>query len=841
MNESQTKHDLITPALQAAGWDRVEGSKLRLEFPITKGRLIGQGRRSTPLFADYILEYKNRRIGIVEAKKRDDYYTNGVGQAKDYAERLNIRFAYATNGLQIYEMDMDEAAEGDILKFPSPDELWEMTFPPPDTSKLSPKAVTEALEVTHWKERLFAIPFEDRGGTWQPRYYQQNAIAKVMEAIANKQDRLLLTLATGTGKTAIAFQIAWKLFHAKWNLKRDGKRSPRILFLADRNILADQAFNAFNAFDVIDENIKVRISPKEIRKKGQVPTNGSIFFTIFQTFMTSKQKEIENEFEDDHEYDEVAEPKVAYTSADFNFGQYPSDFFDLIIIDECHRGGANDESSWRAIMDYFSPAVQLGLTATPKRDVNGDTYKYFGDPIYTYALKEGINDGFLTPFKVKEIKTTIDDYTYTGDDDVDGDLELGKTYTEAEINRIIEIKAREEYRVKLFMDQINQNQKTLVFCSTQIHALAIRDLINQYRATTVIERSRTVIERSRNANYCHRVTADDGQLGEQHLRDFQDNEKSIPTILTTSQKLSTGVDAPEIRNIVLLRPVNSMVEFKQIVGRGTRLFDGKDYFTLFDFVNAHNHFKDPAWDGEPLEPEPPTGEGTSKVCNICGERPCVCEKPEPEDCEICNNYPCVCDTPPKKLIRVTLGDNKVRELDSMIKTSFWSPSGTPISAAEFMKQLFGDLPDFFKSEEQLRELWSLPSTRKKLLEELSEKGYTNTQLEDLRNVVHGEDSDLFDVLSYVAYQRNLIPRLERATKAKVELKDYNPKQQEFLNFVLDQYVRDGVEELDIEKLSPLLVLKYKAITDAKRELGDVKSIREAFIGFQRYLYKGTAS
>ena len=814
MNEAQTKHDLIEPALREAGWGE-NGSRLRLEFPITKGRLIGQNRRATPLFADYVLEYKNRRIGVVEAKKRDLYYTDGVGQAKDYAERLDIRFTYATNGLQIYGIDMEEATEGDVSKYPTPDELWEMTYPAPKEDY--------KVEIADWKERLFSVPFQDRGGTWQPRYYQQNAIAKVLEAISEKKDRLLLTLATGTGKTAIAFQIAWKLFHAKWNLRRDGSRSPRILFLADRNILADQAFNSFNAFD---EDALVRISPKEIKKKGKVPKNGSIFFTIFQTFMTNAKQEGDEENEDEN-YSRAAEAPIKYNSDDFNFGQYPKDFFDLIIIDECHRGGSRDESSWRAIMEHFSPAVQLGLTATPKRDVNGDTYDYFGEPVYSYKLKDGINDGFLTPFKVKEISTTIDDYVHTSGDDVDGEIEEGRTYSESDFNRIIAIKAREEYRVKLFMNSINQNQKTLVFCATQIHAAAVRDLINQYAT-------------SKSTNYCHRVTADDGQIGEQHLRDFQDNEKSIPTILTTSQKLSTGVDAPEIRNIVLMRPVNSMVEFKQIVGRGTRLFDGKDYFTVFDFVNAHHHFQDPEWDGEPLEPEAPREGGGVRNCNICGETPCACERPPEEACPACDNIPCVCETPPRGMISVRLSDNQVREIDSMVKTSFWSPSGKPISSTEFIAQLFGDIPSFFNDEEQLRSLWSLPSTRKNLLTELSEKGYTNGQLEDLRHLIHGEDSDLFDVLSYVAYHKELVPRLERASRARIQMNTYNPKQQEFLNFVLDQYVREGVDELDDSKLPDLLELKYKAIADAKRELGDIKSIRDTFIGFQEHLYQARA-
>ncbi|MDE0472348.1 MAG: DEAD/DEAH box helicase family protein, partial [Ekhidna sp.] len=382
MNEAQTELDYIEPALKKAGWGVVEGSRVHKQVSITQGRIIGQNRRSQPLRADYILEYKNRRIGVIEAKARDSYYTKGVGQAKDYADRLNIRYAYSTNGLKIYGIDMEKGTEGDVEQFPSPDELWEMTFP-------SPKERYKR-EIADWKERLFSVPFEHRSG-WDPRYYQDNAITKVLEAVAERRDRILLTLATGTGKTAIAFQIAWKLFHAKWNLQRDGQRSPRILFLADRNILADQAFNSFNAFD---EDALVRIAPDEIRKKKRVPKNGSIFFTIFQTFMSGPG-------ETPH------------------FGEYPEEFFDFIIIDECHRGGANDESSWRAIMEYFSLAVQLGLTATPKRDVNGNTYKYFGDPIYSYSLKSGINDGFLTPFKVKEISTTIDNYTFTEEDEVE--------------------------------------------------------------------------------------------------------------------------------------------------------------------------------------------------------------------------------------------------------------------------------------------------------------------------------------------------------------------------------------------------------------------------------------
>ena len=792
MNETETRAELIDPVLRAAGWGVVEGSRIRMEFPINKGRLIGHGQRSKPDKADYILQYKNRNLAVIEAKARDKYYTEGVGQAKDYADRLQVRFTYSTNGLQIYRIDMQEGTEGDVTSYPTPDQLWELTFGEQD--KLQP---TSAV----WREKLLSVPFEDRSGTWQPRYYQENAITKVLEAVSNNEPRILLTLATGTGKTAIAFQIAWKLFQAKWNINKDGHRSPRILFLADRNILADQAFNAFSAFE---EDALVRINPSDIKKKGKVPKNGSVFFTIFQTFMSGPN---------DSPY----------------FGEYPNDFFDFIIIDECHRGGANDESSWRAIMEYFKPAIQLGLTATPKRTINADTYDYFGEPVYVYSLKEGINDGFLTPFKVKQIDTTIDEYLFTSDDTVlEGVIEEGKRYTEAEMNRIIEIKEREEYRVKIFMSLINQNEKSLVFCATQLHALAIRDLINQFAT-------------SKNPNFCHRVTADDGKLGEQHLRDFQDNEKSIPTILTTSQKLSTGVDAPEVRNIVLLRPVNSMIEFKQIIGRGTRLFDGKDYFTIYDFVKAHHHFSDPEWDGEPEEPITPEPRPQPQPCEVCGQRPCICQRPEPEPCPVCGYIVCRCDNPPRRMIKVKLADGKVRQFQHMVSTSFWSPDGTPISAEEFLKSLFGVLPELFKSEDELRTIWSKPATRKKLLEELSEKGFAKQQLQEFQRILNAENSDLYDVLAYIAFHSAIIERAERADKAKIHLIDYDPKQQEFLDFVLNQYVKQGVDELDDSKIGDLLVLKYHAIADAKKELGDIASIRNTFIGFQSYLYDKRAA
>ncbi|HTD68762.1 MAG TPA: DEAD/DEAH box helicase family protein [Candidatus Limnocylindria bacterium] len=789
MNEAETRAEHIDPALKAAGWGVVEGSKIRREYLITLGRLEGHGRRGKPLCADYVLEYRNTKLGVIEAKAWDQELTEGVGQAKDYAGKMAVRFTYSTNGQGIYSIDMETGKErDDITRYPTPAELWNMTFAKADA----------------WRDRFAAIPFEDKGGSHPSRYYQDIAVDRLMEAVAENRQRILLTLATGTGKTFIAFQIAWKLFHSRWNLSREPTRRPRILFLADRNILANQAYNAFSAFP---EDALVRIEPTDIKKKGKVPKNGSLFFTIFQTFMSGPVKD--------------GKPSPY-------FGEYPPDFFDFIVIDECHRGGANDEGNWRGILDYFAPAVQLGLTATPKRKDNADTYAYFGDPVYIYSLKEGINDGFLTPFRVKQIQTTLDYYVYTSDDTVvEGEVEAGKLYDEADFNKNIEIREREKKRVEIFMSQINQNEKTLVFCANQTHALIVRDLINQMKT-------------SKDPNYCQRVTANDGALGEQHLRDFQDNEKTIPTILTTSQKLSTGVDARNIRNIVLMRPINSMIEFKQIIGRGTRLYDGKDYFTIYDFVKAHLHFSDPEWDGEPIDPE---------VCPKCGAQPCVCVVVPPKACPVCGQLPCICPPEPcpkcgqrpcicRKRVKVKLADGKARNIQHMMMTTFWHPDGTPMSAQQFMELLFGKLPEFFKNEAELRAIWSSPDTRAKLLQGLAEKSFGREQLAEMQKIIDAEKSDLFDVLAHVAYALPPQTREVRAASARVYINtQFSAKQQVFLDFVLSHYVSVGVEELDQDKLTPLLRLKYNnSIADAVADLGRPEEIGKVFSGFQKYLY-----
>lgn len=819
MNESDTRLKKIDPALKAAGWGVVEGSDIFTEqraYLLTPGRIVTKAKRN-PDKIDYLLTYKGVKIGIIEAKKDELDVSAGVEQAKKYAAAMNIRYTYSTNGDKIWAIDMDakigDTAEGFVDRFPTPDELWQMTFP----------------DKNDWRDKFNLEPFNRDGGK-QPRYYQENAVNAVLDAVSKKVDRILLTLATGTGKTYIAFQICWKLMQTRWNNLQNGKL-PRILFLADRNILADQAYNAFGAFD---QNALARITPKEIRKNGgKVPMGQSIYFTIFQTMLCGSDGEETSNPEEQPE-------KIEY------YKQYPQNFFDFIIIDECHRGGANDESEWRKLMEYFQPAYQLGLTATPRRTINGDTYKYFGEPVYQYSLKQGIEDGYLTPYRVKSCTNQIiDDYVYDEEDKIIRGEELldkEKTYNESDFyHGKIKIRQRDELRVAEFLETSNPDEKAIVFCATQNHAMQIRDMINS--------------QAKRGTNYCVRVTADDGNDGEEQLRKFQDNEKTIPTILTTSQKLSTGVDAQNVRNIVLMRPVPNMIEFKQIIGRGTRLFDDKYYFTIYDFVGAHEKFYDDEWDNPnpvcPICEKYPCECSTHAKCPVCGKWPCVCEKPK-HKCPVCGQYPCICPpkpcpvcgnlpcTCPKEIIEIELGDKR----KAKIKEGFdWEErvmyDGKLITIKEFADILVdkNTLPKFFTDEEDLRKQWQNPETRLALLEKMDHDGFSLDKLLKVQEMLNYEKCDLLDVLEYLAYHTTPLERQQRVAMVKPEIiAELNSKQIEFVNFVLDQYVQQGYTELSIENLPELIKLKYGTINDAKAELGPLGEINKVFVGFQKELY-----
>ena len=800
MNETTTRVRKINPKLEAVGWDKVPGSTMLFEdcaYLIAPGR-VEKLKSNKPKKVDYVLEYKGIKLAVVEAKSDETDVSVGVPQAKLYAEMMQIRYAYSTNGDKIYFIDMgvkdahgnytEPSTERFVDKFPSPQELWQMTFPIANI----------------WRDRFNLEPY-NRGGSREPRYYQVNAINNVLNAIATNRNRILLTMATGTGKTYTAFQICWKLYQTKWNLHGSDQR-PRILFIADRNILANQAINDFEQFP---EDAMVRITPDELHKNhDKVPTARHLYFTIFQTFMC---------------VDESGEPY---------YKQYPADFFDFIIIDECHRGGANDESQWRELMDYFSFAYQLGMTATPRRQDNANTYKYFGNPVYSYSLKQGIADGYLTPFRVRISESNIDEYVYNPDDEVEGEIDTEKTYTESDFyNGKIEIRQRDEHRVKELLSQINPDEKTIVFCATQLHAHIIRDMINQYKKSPA-------------SNYCERVTADDGSEGEETLKLFQDNERKLPTILTTSQKLSTGVDARNVRNIVLMRPVNNMVEFKQIIGRGTRLFDDKYYFTIYDFVGANRNFQDAEWDGDPY-------------CPVCGNYPCTCNKqtkseshPEsvgsvgegmPEPCPVCGHLPCTCEGGGRQRdkVKVKLSSQRTLELKTTWTEKF-QYGDELISIEEFIQKLFGRLPMFFNGPEDLRKQWEHPDTRRALLNQLEQEGFHEDKLQAMQRVMGREDCDLLDVLEYLAYETTPMERKKRVELVREDYyKRQNAAQKEFIDFLIDQYLRNGYQEFTPEEnLSKLLRMKYVTVADAKRNLNmGIDQIRKQYVEFQRELYK----
>ena len=791
MNEAQTRFNKIDPKLRDAGWGIVPGSNILVEQSayIAPGRLTASGNKN-PKKADYILEYKGMKLAVIEAKSDERDVSEGVAQAKLYADALKIRYTYSTNGDEIWFIDMGvknsngdyiiPSKEYDIDTFPTPQDLWQMTFP----------------EANLWRDK-FNLCALNRSGGRQPRYYQEIAIKNVLEAVAKQRNRILLTMATGTGKTYTAFQICWKLTQTKWCTK-GVERAPRILFIADRNILANQAINDFDQFP---EDAMCRVTPKELKKNNyKVPTARNLYFTIFQTMMTSPNAQKAEE-------QGVTLPEGADDQP--YYMQYERDFFDFIIIDECHRGGANDESEWRKLMEYFDSAYQLGMTATPRRKDNANTYAYFGNPVYTYSLKQGIEDGFLVPFRVEVSTSNIDDYQYREGDIVkSGEIDYEKIYSESDFyNGRIQI------------------------CATQKHAMIVRDMVNKHK------------RRPAN-NYCERVTADDGEVGEATLRTFQDNEKLLPTILTTSYKLSTGVDARNVRNIVLMRPVQNIVEFKQIIGRGTRLFDGKYYFTIYDFVGASEMFKDPDWDGD-------------QYCPECGNWPCTCNKrkfdeeeegshsvkddlfpPQPDPCPICGHLPCTCEGPKTNLIEIKLSNGRRLSLETTWEQKIFFGDEF-LSLDEYVKKLFGRIPEFFSDADDLREKWSNPETREQLLRTLDEAGFAEDKLNLLRNMLKLQKCDLLDVLEYIAYNSTPIERAKRVELVKQQYVDALEKEQrEFDNLILEYYASNGFKELGSDKLKTFINIKFNSMRDAKERLNmSVADIRAHYFELQRKLYR----
>ncbi|ATG65703.1 DEAD/DEAH box helicase [Campylobacter jejuni] len=768
-SEDDTRVKFIDVKLYDSSWNE---ENIKRNYYFTDGRKLLGGKRAQRKFADYLLRYEGNNLAIIEAKKFSKDPLDGLSQGIEYAKILNVPFVYSSNGEKIYEYDIRSHSGEYIDKFPSPKELFDRIFG----------------NLKEWQYRLLTqkpmyIPQKEL------RYYQKIAIDKVIEAIINNKDRILLTLATGTGKTTIAFALCYRLLEARWN-KENKDQKPKILFLCDRVSLRDQALGEFNA---VESDCKV-ISAEEIRKNdGKIITNANVFFGIYQS-LAANSKDQENTQEEQ-------ESKF--------YLQYPKDFFDLIIIDECHRGGANEEGNWACVLEHFSSATHLGLTATPKKSDNVDTYRYFGESAYEYSLKEGIEDGFLTPYKVKRITTTLSEgYVYNPDDLIEGELEKG-FYKMSEFERNIHLPQYNDFLAKEILKLIDPMDKTIIFCANQAHASDIKRAIDKFKSV-------------KRDDYCVRVTSDEGKIGLEYLKQFQDNDKSYPVILTSSKMLTTGVDARNVRNIVLLANIGSIIEFKQIIGRGTRVYEGKDFFTIIDFVGATKLFYDLKWDGEQVKDE--DKEDKEDKSEIWGKQ----NKKESDKTK---------ETESKKAITVHLKGTKLKVLD--INTSYLGSNGKPLSTKEFLEFLIGKLAEYYDDEVKLREIWSKQETRLNFLKTLEKDGVDENALKDLGEIFDKKDCDIYDVLAHLSFNAEIKTRQERVLQVEKSefLKRFQKeKALKFIEFLLGRYQQYGIKDFD-RSLAPLIELSSLGnVKEIVSEFGGVENLKQSVDDLQREIY-----
>ncbi|PAV00746.1 DEAD/DEAH box helicase [Helicobacter sp. TUL] len=771
LGETDTRIKFIDTKLKDSSWSE---DFIKREYYFTDGRKLLGGKRGVRKFADYLLCFQNNNLAIIEAKRLGKDSLDGLSQAIEYGEILGVRFVYATNGIDIYEYDRLDSQGRYIDEFPSPQILFDRIFG----------------NLLEWQHKLLTqkelhIPQKPL------RYYQKIALDRVIQALINNKKRILLTLATGTGKTTIAFALCYRLLQSKWNLD-NANRKPKILFLCDRITLRNQALNEFNP---IEEDCK-EISAGEIRKnQDKVPTSADVFFGIYQSLSS------EENIQEDAKQDRHKEESKLYL-------QYPKDFFDLIIIDECHRGGANQEGSWRAVLDYFESAVHLGLTATPKRSDNVDTYKYFGNAVYEYSLKTGIEDGFLTPYKVKRIITTLSDgYTYNPDDIVQGELQ-SRHYAPIKFEREITLPKYNEFIAKKILELINPMDKTIIFCVNQAHASAIKIAIDTHKK----------IKRD---DYCVRVTSDEGTIGLNYLKEFQDNDKSYPVILTSSKMLTTGVDAKNVRNIVLLANIGSMIEFKQIIGRGTRVYEGKDFFTILDFFGATKLFYDPKWDGESnaIDEESNTDSDTSFPVSTKS-----------------NKQSNKTDETPSQKVVIHLKSTKLQVLD--IQTRYVGGDGKPLGTKEFLEFLIGKLGAYYDDEKKLKAMWSEPKNRQAFLKSLQNEGIDDEVLENLQEIFERKDCDIYDILAHISFSSEIVSRSERVISVRKSgfLQRFHKERAiRLIEFLLGYYEKHGINAFD--NISTLLELSsLGSMQEIINDFGGISALKESIEDLQREIY-----
>jgi type I restriction enzyme R subunit len=794
MTEADTCREFVTPRLIESGWS-ITPHAIGEQRTFANGRIIvagGKVRRGKQKRADFLLYYRRDfPLAVVEAKEIGLPAETGVQQAREYAEILGLKFAYATNGHRIIEIDYTTGTEREVDRYATPDVLF--------------SRLTAATQLSQDTAAHLLEPFNLVSGK-VPRYYQQIAIHRVIEAILLGQKRILATLATGTGKTCVAFQICWKLWNSRWN--RTGEyRRPKILFLADRNILVDDPMaKMFSPFG--DARHKIA--------GGDVSQSRDMYFGIYQALSTASEDV---------------------------FRQYRPDFFDLIIIDECHRGSSRDESSWRAVLNYFEPAVQFGMTATPLREESRDSYEYFGNPVYTYSLRQGIEDGFLAPYRVHRVITTVDAAGWRpSKDELDryGREVPDEEYQTKDFERVVALRSRTRAMAKHLSDFLKGTDrfaKTLVFCVDQEHAAELRqellnlnsDLVKQY------------------PDYVCRVTADEGSIGLTHLAHFQDVDKPTPVILTTSQLLTTGVDAEMVKNVVLARVVGSRSEFKQIIGRGTRLkVDyGKEYFNIIDFTGtATSHFADPDFDGEPVRIEEVTVDESGEEVEVTvmepetpTEPPSIeYELPEEQigpDTGILINEPSV---EPRKFYidggEVEVIGHLVYDLDT---------DGKKLQVVRYTEYSGRAVRTLYPTRDALQSVWANPDTRTEVLRELTERGIS---FEELAASSDQPDADPFDLLCHLAWNAPLLTRHQRAEQARKRAQDlfsqYGDTAREVLALLLDKYIERGIIQFnslsDLMKVQPFD--RFGSPSEiATRHFGGVKAMKEAVSRLQTAIYQ----
>jgi len=768
---------LVTPKLQVAGWD-TEPARISEQVTFTDGRIVVVGqkaRRREGKRADYILRYRpDMPLAVVEAKPDTAPVGEGMQQAKDYAEILGLKFAYSTNGNEIMEFDYLTGKETPLTAYPSPEDLW--------------ARLQQADPLPNAAVEQFLTPAYHLSGK-SPRYYQEIAINRAVEGILRGQKRILLTMATGTGKTVVAFQICWKLWSSRWN-RECAYRRPRILYLSDRNILIDDPKDKiFAPFG--DARWKI--------EKGVANKSREMYFAIYQSIAKDERR-----------------PGL--------YREYDPGYFDLIIIDECHRGSANEESNWREILEYFEPAFQIGMTATPLREDNRDTYRYFGKPIYTYSLRQGIDDGFLAPYRVHRVITEWDASGWRpskGDLDRYGREIPDEEYQTGDFERVIALRARTEAVAKhltRFLKETDRYGKTLIFCVDQEHADETRRALANLNKDMV----------QRHPDYVCRVTSDEGGVGRGHLSRFQDVERDTPVVLTTSKLLTTGVDAPTVKNVVLVRVINSMTEFKQIIGRGTRVRDdyGKYFFSILDYTgSATRLFADPDFDGDPIDviEEPPEPPELPKLPAEPPETP-----PEP---------PLLPPEPPPELRRkfyfdegqVEIATHLVYELD---------PDGKQLRVVRFTDYTAEKVRSLYRNSAELRQRWADPQQRRDIIERLEDRGI---DFDELAEAAEQPDADPLDLLCHLAFNAPLRTRRERVRRLKSERKyffeQFGDDARQILEELLEKYTEHGAAQFvipDVLEVPP--INEHGNIMEIAGLFGGPDKLRDAVTELQTLLY-----